>query len=229
MLAKPKPNRGRKFEQVCNGARDVFLRDGYSGASVDDIARTAGVSKATLYSYFPEKGEMYREVLMDEIARVATQNPIRISPEASADEALPMMTRQIAAWLVSGPALQIHRSSVAEAARFPEVSRHYYTTVTAQLREVVQGHLDRWVAAGELSIEDTDLAADQLIRLSGALLHERALLTCTPGAREAAIRQISDSAARLFILAHRDRDSLPISSARQDGARRDKPSRAVGQ
>jgi len=47
--------RGRKFDQVLSGARDVFLRDGFEGASVDDIARAAGVSKATLYSYFPDK------------------------------------------------------------------------------------------------------------------------------------------------------------------------------
>ena len=47
--------RGRKFDQVLEGARTVFLRDGYSGASVDDIATEAGVSKATLYSYFPDK------------------------------------------------------------------------------------------------------------------------------------------------------------------------------
>ncbi|MDO6523978.1 helix-turn-helix domain-containing protein, partial [Shimia thalassica] len=38
--------RGRKFDQVIDGARDVFLRDGFEGASVVDIARAAGVSKA---------------------------------------------------------------------------------------------------------------------------------------------------------------------------------------
>ncbi len=51
MTAAPQDiRRGRKFEQVLAGARDIFLRDGFDGASVDDIARAAGVSKATLYS-----------------------------------------------------------------------------------------------------------------------------------------------------------------------------------
>ena len=54
--------KGRKFTQVLEGARTVFLRDGFEGASVDDIAREAGVSKATLYSYFPEKKMMLIEV-----------------------------------------------------------------------------------------------------------------------------------------------------------------------
>jgi AcrR family transcriptional regulator len=47
--------KGRKFDQVLTGARKVFMADGFEGASVDDIARAAEVSKATLYSYFPDK------------------------------------------------------------------------------------------------------------------------------------------------------------------------------
>lgn len=59
---KPVVKRGRKFDQVLEGARLVFLQDGYEGASVDDIARAAGVSKATLYSYFPDKRLLFMEV-----------------------------------------------------------------------------------------------------------------------------------------------------------------------
>ena len=53
---------GRKFDQVLAGAREVFMADGFEGASVDDIARAAGVSKATLYSYFPDKKLLFMEV-----------------------------------------------------------------------------------------------------------------------------------------------------------------------
>ena len=63
--------RGRKFQQVLEGARAIFLRDGFEGASVDDIAREAGVSKATLYSYFPDKRVMFIEVFRSELAREA--------------------------------------------------------------------------------------------------------------------------------------------------------------
>lgn len=62
--------RGRKFLQVL-GARTIFLRDGFEGAAVDDIAREAGVSKATLYSYFPDKRVMFMEVFRSELARGA--------------------------------------------------------------------------------------------------------------------------------------------------------------
>ena len=58
----PVVKQGRKWSQVLDGARTVFLRDGFEGASVDDIVREAGVSKATLYSYFPDKRLLFMEV-----------------------------------------------------------------------------------------------------------------------------------------------------------------------
>ena len=67
------PKRGRKYDQVLAGARSVFLADGFEGASVDDIARAAGVSKATLYSYFPDKRLLFMEVAKGECKRQADE------------------------------------------------------------------------------------------------------------------------------------------------------------
>jgi AcrR family transcriptional regulator len=65
----PAAKKGRKYDQVLDGARDVFLQDGFEGASVDEIARSAGVSKATLYSYFPDKRLLFMEVATRECGR----------------------------------------------------------------------------------------------------------------------------------------------------------------
>ena len=45
--------------EILNGAAAVFARDGYEGANVSHIAREAGVSKGTVYNYFPTKAEMF--------------------------------------------------------------------------------------------------------------------------------------------------------------------------
>ena len=63
--------KGRKYDHVLNGAREIFLRDGFEGASVDAIAKAAGVSKATLYSYFSEKSILFIEVARTECRRQA--------------------------------------------------------------------------------------------------------------------------------------------------------------
>ena len=62
---------GRKFEQVLEGAREIFMAEGFEGASVDEIAKAAGVSKATLYSYFPDKRLLFVEVVRAQCDRMA--------------------------------------------------------------------------------------------------------------------------------------------------------------
>jgi TetR/AcrR family transcriptional regulator, mexJK operon transcriptional repressor len=64
----PCPSAGRKrsekkLKQILDGARSVFREEGFAGASVDDIARRAGNSKATMYRYFPDKAAIYSEVM----------------------------------------------------------------------------------------------------------------------------------------------------------------------
>ena len=78
--------KGRKFDQVIEGARQVFLNDGFEGASVDDIAKTAGVSKATLYSYFPDKRHLFMEV-----AKTECQRQAQISMDMIDDSALSLI------------------------------------------------------------------------------------------------------------------------------------------
>ena len=74
---------GRKVAQVLEGARAVFMRDGFEGASVDEIAREAGVSKATLYSYFPDKRLLFMEVAKSECGRQAEAACDRIATRRS--------------------------------------------------------------------------------------------------------------------------------------------------
>ena len=94
----PEIKRGRKYDQVIAGARDVFLAQGFEGASVDLIAREAGVSKATLYSYFPDKRILFIEVAKKNVrrklnARCKWMRPTfrfaRCLPDVSQDDGVP--------------------------------------------------------------------------------------------------------------------------------------------
>lgn len=213
MTRKTQLNQGRKFAQVRSGAKGVFFSDGYSGASVDEIARAARVSKATLYSYFPEKRMMYHEVVTHAMAQMSERCPISIPGDMPAGKGLPLMAQQIAGWLISPTAIQMHRASIAEAIRFPDLSRRYHQTLNTLLRDAVRDHLKRWVAAGQLRIDDIHLAAEQLVRLSGALIHDHALLADGTNPGEDVVHQIGDSAARLFLAAYGADGQKPVSLA----------------
>ena len=75
--------KGRKFDQVLAGARAVFMADGFEGASVDEIARVAAVSKATLYSYFPDKRLLFMEVANAECQRQSREAMDSIDMDAT--------------------------------------------------------------------------------------------------------------------------------------------------
>ena len=62
-----------KARQIVDGARKVFLTDGFDGASMNDIARVAGVSKGTIYSYFPSKDALFAALVREDKRQQAEQ------------------------------------------------------------------------------------------------------------------------------------------------------------
>lgn len=195
-------SQGRKFGQVVEGAAAIFLRDGYAGASVDDIARAAGVSKATLYSYFPDKSLMFEEAMRSEVARLEGTLPLDLDARAGPERGIPEITARIAAWLADPAHVRLYRVHMAEAGRFGAVAGRFHEAVSGMLREGVRVRLDGWTAAGLLLIEDTDLAAAQLVALAGAGVQEALLLGQGQAATEAAVRATAARAASLFLRAH---------------------------
>ena len=61
--------RSLKKQQILDGARQVFLLNGYAGASMDEIAIQAGVSKGTLYNHFDSKDDLFRSLIHAEAER----------------------------------------------------------------------------------------------------------------------------------------------------------------
>jgi AcrR family transcriptional regulator len=62
-----------KRRQIVAGAREVFLAQGFDAASMGEIARTAGVSKGTLYVYFDSKEQLFETIATEECSRQAEQ------------------------------------------------------------------------------------------------------------------------------------------------------------
>lgn len=167
-LAVATIKRGRKFDQVLEGARTVFLRDGFEGASVDDIAAEAGVSKATLYSYFPDKRMLFLEVAKGECQRQADEAEALVTLTAPPDCVLPVAARKIVDFFLTDFGRSTFRICVAEAERFPELGQEFYATGPGLLNDRISAYLTGAVERGELEIEDIQLAAAQFAELCKA-------------------------------------------------------------
>jgi len=85
--------RDEKKQQLLNAARTVVARFGYRKTTLEDIAAEAGVSRATLYYYFPNKEEVFRALIVHEIERFQAVLLEAVDPDAPADERLMSFVR----------------------------------------------------------------------------------------------------------------------------------------
>ena len=190
---------GRKFDQVLEGAREIFLAAGFEGASVDDIARAAGVSKATLYSYFPDKRLLFMEVARLECQRQAETSLQMIDTTAPPREVLKTAATRMLGFMLSEFGQRVFRICVAEADRFPDLGRQFYETGPRMVRERLKTYFQNAVARGHLKIDDFDLAADQFAELCKADLFPRWVFNIDPHFTPAEIERVIDGAVDTFM------------------------------
>ena len=198
--------KGRKFDQVLQGARTVFLRDGFERASVDDIAREAGVSKATLYAYFPDKRLLFMEIATAECRRHTAEAEALIDQNAPAADLLRLAAEKIVAFMTSGLGQRIYRIAVAEAENFPTVAHDFYHSGPLLVRARLAYYMRCAMERGELVIDDVDLAADQFAQLCKADLQDRMIFGAAPCCTPKDAQRIIDGAVAMFMARYGVRD-----------------------
>lgn len=196
---QPDIRQGRKFEQVLEGARAVFMRDGFEGANVDEIARQAGVSKATLYSYFADKRLLFMEVAARECRRQAEHAVAMIDMSGPPRQVLRSAAETMMRFFLSDFGRQVFRICVAEADRFPDLGRQFYASGPELVRGVMISYLKGAIDRGELAIDDVELAADQFPELCKASLHIRLLCGIQTEFSDAEIDRVLDGALETFM------------------------------
>lgn len=191
--------KGRKYDQVLEGARSVFMSDGFEGASVDEIARVAAVSKATLYSYFPDKRHLFMEVANAECARQAKEALDNIEMEAAPADVLRQAAQHFLRFITSTFGLQIFRICVAESDRFPELGRQFYNSGPVVMRAEMAAYFASAEARGQLKVDDPVLAADQFGELCKADIWPRLVFGVSHRVTEAEIDRVVDGAVEMFL------------------------------
>ncbi|MGR3492843.1 MAG: TetR/AcrR family transcriptional regulator, partial [Shimia sp.] len=147
----PSIRKGRKYGQVLAGARSVFFDQGFDGASVDDIAKAAGVSKATLYSYFPDKRLLFVEVVRAECDALTDATFQLVDYDTPAREFLTAAGRTILSIFLSDFGTQFYRMSVTEGPKFAELAAAFYEAGPVTARREFRPFFEAAEARGELS------------------------------------------------------------------------------
>jgi AcrR family transcriptional regulator len=189
----------RKREQIMRGASQVFLEKGFDAASMNDIARAAGVSKGTLYVYFANKERLFVELISsekrEELFRIVTLDFDNHDVEA----VLQKFGRELCAILTKPYYVKAMRSVFSIINRMPEIGVEFYTNGPALCTDLLRQYLEAQTKAGVLVIDDCALASQQFVELSQSGIMRRVLFGVidTPDAEE--IGRRVDSAVVVFL------------------------------
>ncbi|MFM9107741.1 MAG: TetR/AcrR family transcriptional regulator [Chloroflexota bacterium] len=143
-------------QQVLDAALEVFARDGYGNAAVDDIARASATSKGGVYFHFPSKQALFLALmdeagglLLDRVERAMAAQP---DPLARGDAAL------AAALSTFGRNRTLARLLLVEAVGAGKEFHQELTELHAAFAALITRYLDEAVEAGALPAHDTRLA-----------------------------------------------------------------------
>jgi AcrR family transcriptional regulator len=192
----------RKRQQIIDGARRLFLAEGFDAASMGEIAKAAGVSKGTLYVYFESKEELFAELVA--IERDKQFSPIfNFDPDDHDVEAVLRRLGHGFCHFVTLPHVVMgKRTVIAIGTRMPEITETFFREGPARCGAKLSEYLAAQVAAGVLAIPDTSLAAAQFLLLVQAEYGFRLLFGIGQAPSLEQATKIIDSAVRMFMAAY---------------------------
>src|SRR5215469_263592 len=192
-----------KRQQIVDGARKIFLAQGFDAASMNDIARTAGVSKGTLYVYFQNKEQLFQAICSEECLSQA-EGLFNFDPNDSDVEAtLTRIGIEFVSMVCRPEKASSARTVIAIAERMPEIGRAYYETGPACGIALLSDYLEKKVKQGILAIDDCEVVAAQLIEALLAPLFKPILFNFGKPPTQERIRYVVGIAVRAFLAAYR--------------------------
>jgi len=202
----PEGRSARKRRAILEAGTTLFLRTGYRGTSMDEIAALARVSKQTVYKHFADKQSLFSEIVISTVEEVA--EPIHAEVLALQDSGdleadLRGLARQLLGMVMQPRILQLRRLVVGEAGRFPELGRTFYEQGPGRTIAALATVFERLADRGVLRPDDPLLAAAHFNWLVMSIPLNRAMLLGEdepPASAE--LDEYADAGARAFLAAY---------------------------
>lgn len=166
--------------ELIDAALDLFVEKGYAATRLDDVAGRAGVSKGTLYLYFPNKEELFKAVVRQAIVPNLERGEQMVAHYPGTSRALirdiiGMWWSAIGSQRIGG----IPKLMLAECGNFPELARFYYEEVIQRGQRIFTKALRRGIDRGEFRKLDVKYALRVMIApMIFALLWRHSFACC---------------------------------------------------
>ena len=150
--------------QIIKAALEVFGECGLANARLQDIAERAGVSKGTIYLYFPNKEELFREMIR-QTAVAAIERAEQANVPGTPGNQLVAFMRGYWAFVRTPVFITIYRLVLAELHQFPDLAGFYAQEVVARGQKLLSAIISRGIEAGEFRDMDPMVAARMLVAI----------------------------------------------------------------
>jgi len=192
---------GAKRRQIMDGARSVFLAVGFDGASMNDIARSSGVSKGTLYAYFSSKDDLFEAIIRGEFAQAA-ERMCAFRREGDVRDMLTDFGVRLIGRTTEPSVLALARVVVAAVEKFPKIGVAFYEAGPQFGARRLAGELAALERAGSLRVPDPERAAWQFVDLCQSYVYKRILFGVVDRVAPEEIEAAVTAAVDVFLKAY---------------------------
>lgn len=187
-------------------ATTLFLRKGYQGTSMDDIAALAAVSKQTVYKNFADKERLFSDITLGITANAedfASTITTMLEDTDDLERDLGELARRYIASVMQPQVLRLRRLVIGEAGRFPELARTYYERAPERVLATLAGSMERLAERGLLRLDDPMLAANHFAFLILSPMDKAMFSGVDDQPDRAELDRLADAAVRVFLAAYR--------------------------
>ena len=187
MSAVENPHRRRKEarpQELLDAALALFVEKGFAATRTEEIALRAGVSKGTLYLYYPSKEDLLEAVIAQHLSERITEGAALAAGHSGSSIALlrDLLTQWWTA-LYDSPASGVFKLVITEVRNFPDIAEYYRREVVERAQTLLGDVVRRGIAHGEFRAVDVAAAVQSLVfPLIMLCLHKHSLGAChAPG------------------------------------------------
>jgi AcrR family transcriptional regulator len=204
--ALPERRSDRKRRAILEAATEAFLRQGFLGTSMDEIAAAAAVSKQTVYKHFSDKESLFREIVtttVDEISDPNYEEVLGLEESGDLEADLRELARRQLDRVMQPRLLALRRLVIGESGRFPELGQLFYERGPGRTISALSTTFERLAQRGLVELDEPKAAAAHFNWLvMSTPLNAAMLLGDDQAPSQADLGRFADSGVRVFLAAY---------------------------
>lgn len=202
MTPRPgRPSDQAKHEAIVDAASRSFFDVGFAATSIEKVAADAGVSKVTIYNQFGDKRGLFAAAVASECEKMEGYFSLEDTPEGAIEDRLRTIAQAMMVFLSRPEMVQFERRIAAETENEPLIGQTFLKSGPWRMKQNFCNYLAFAVNAGELEIEDIDLAAEQFVSMARGMGDMERRFGVPPSEKDTDRR--IDGAINLFLNAYR--------------------------